>query len=83
MAQPRSTFRRQFACPAFNTGRRKVPSSSRLPLFTREDADFLNESLCPQQFDWLRARLEKMHKALSPIVKNLTAEPAEPTVSAP
>lgn len=40
-------------------------------LYTRKDADFLNESLWPQQFDWLRQRLETMHRVFAPIVKNL------------
>ena len=40
-------------------------------IFTRKDADFLNESLWPQQFEWLRQRLEVMHKVLAPIVKTL------------
>lgn len=40
-------------------------------LYTREDADFRNEALWPQQFEWLRQRLEAMHKVFAPIVKNL------------
>ncbi|HEX3717912.1 MAG TPA: DUF4268 domain-containing protein [Verrucomicrobiae bacterium] len=40
-------------------------------LYTRKDADFLNESLWPQQFEWLRQRLETMHKVFAPIMKNL------------
>jgi hypothetical protein len=43
-------------------------------LATRKDADFLNESLWPQQFDWLRQRLETMHKVFAPIVKTLKLE---------
>ena len=43
-------------------------------LYTRKDADFLNESLWPQHFDWLRQRLETMHKVFAPIVKNLKLE---------
>lgn len=31
-------------------------------LYTREDSDFLNESLWPQQFGWLKQRLEIMHQ---------------------
>ena len=49
-------------------------------LFTRQDADFLNESLWPEQFEWLRQRLETMHKVFAPIMKNLTLE--EPTPAA-
>jgi len=43
-------------------------------LYTRLDADFLNEALWPQQFEWLRQRLETMHKVFSPIMKNLKLE---------
>ena len=46
-------------------------------LYTRQDADFLNEALWPQHFEWLRQRLETMHKVFAPIVKNLKLEPAE------
>jgi hypothetical protein len=46
-------------------------------LYTRKDADFLNESLWPQHFDWLRQRLETMHKVFAPIVKNLKLEGEE------
>jgi hypothetical protein len=46
-------------------------------IFTRQDADFLNEKLWPQQFEWLRQRLEAMHKVFAPIVKNLKLEGAE------
>lgn len=40
-------------------------------IFVRQDADFLNESLWPQQFEWLRTHLEILHKVFSPLVKNL------------
>jgi hypothetical protein len=46
-------------------------------LFSRQDADFLNESLWPQQFEWLRRRLETMHRVFAPIVKNLAVEDDE------
>lgn len=46
-------------------------------LYTRKDADFLNEALWPEQFEWLRQRLEIMHKVFAPIVKNLKLEGAE------
>jgi hypothetical protein len=46
-------------------------------LYTRRNADFLNEQLWPEQFEWLRQRLEIMHKVFSPIMKNLKIE--EPT----
>ena len=41
-------------------------------LYVRQDADFLNESLWPQQFEWLRQHLETMHQVFSPLVKKLT-----------
>ena len=40
-------------------------------LYTRQSANFLDEKLWPQQFEWLRQRLEIMHKVFAPIVKNL------------
>lgn len=46
-------------------------------LYTRQNADFLNEALWQQQFEWLRQRLEIMHRVLGPIVKNLTLGSAE------
>lgn len=46
-------------------------------LYTRQDADFLNEALWPQHFEWLRQRLEKMHKVFAPIVRNLQVEEGE------
>lgn len=44
---------------------------------TRQNADFLNEQLWPQHFEWLRQRLETMHKVFAPIVKNLHLETPE------
>ena len=38
-------------------------------LYTRQDGDFTNETLWPEQFEWLRQRLEKMHKVFAPIMK--------------
>ena len=38
-------------------------------LYARQDADFTNEALWPEQFEWLRQRLEKMHKVFAPIMK--------------
>ena len=42
-------------------------------LSVRQDADFLNETLWPQQFVWLKQKLETMHKVFAPIVKTLRA----------
>jgi hypothetical protein len=44
-------------------------------LYTRQNADFLNEALWPQHFAWLRQRIETMHKVFGPIMKNLKVEP--------
>lgn len=46
-------------------------------LYTQKDADFLNDALWPQQFEWLRQRLEIMHKVFAPIVKKLKAGETE------
>jgi len=40
-------------------------------LAVRQEADFLNEALWPQQFEWLRQKLETMHKVFPPIVRTL------------
>lgn len=44
-------------------------------LYTRFNADFLNQELWPQHFEWLRQRLETMHKVFAPIVRSLKLEP--------
>jgi hypothetical protein len=44
-------------------------------LYTKHQTDFTNESLWPEQFEWLRTRLETMHKVFAPIVKNLKSNP--------
>jgi hypothetical protein len=46
-------------------------------LFTRQDADFTSEALWPEQFEWLKQRLEKMHSVFAPIMKNLKLEAEE------
>lgn len=43
-------------------------------LYTRKETDFRNESLWPQQFEWLRQRLETMHTVFAPLVKALNIE---------
>ena len=43
-------------------------------LAVRQEADFLNEALWPQQFEWLRQKLETMHRVFAPIVKTLRYE---------
>jgi len=40
-------------------------------IFTRQDANFLDEGQWPKQFAWLREKLETMHKVFAPIVKSL------------
>ncbi|MEE9910237.1 MAG: DUF4268 domain-containing protein [Deltaproteobacteria bacterium] len=40
-------------------------------LYAKQNYDFLNESLWPEQFEWLRIKLETMHKVFAPIMKNL------------
>jgi hypothetical protein len=44
-------------------------------LYSRQNSDFLNETLWPEQFEWLRTRLETMHKVFAPIVRNLKSNP--------
>ncbi len=50
-------------------------------LYTRQDADFFDETQWPQQFEWLRQRLEKMHQVFSPIVRSLKVANTPPDVS--
>lgn len=45
--------------------------------FTRRNADFLDDSLWPEQFEWLRQRLEKMYAVLRPIVRDLKVEESD------
>lgn len=46
-------------------------------LYTRLDADFLNEQLWPQHFAWLKQRLETMHRVFAPVVKQIRVETPE------
>ena len=46
-------------------------------LSTRQNTDFFNEALWPEQFEWLRQRLETMHKVFAPRVKDLKLEAPE------
>lgn len=43
-------------------------------IYAQQNADWQNEQLWPQQFEWLKQRLETMHRVLSPIVKNLPTD---------
>jgi hypothetical protein len=43
-------------------------------LYTRQNADFLDEKSWPQQFAWLRDRVETMHRVFAPVVRNLKPE---------
>lgn len=36
-------------------------------LYTRQSADFLNQELWPQYFEWLRRRIETMQRIFAPI----------------
>ncbi len=48
-----------------------IPRKKQHAVFTRGRMRFTNEALSPEQFEWLRQRLETMHKVFAPIVKNL------------
>ena len=45
--------------------------------YTRRDADYQDEALWPEQFAWLRDRLEKMHKVFRPIMMDLKVAEGE------
>lgn len=42
-------------------------------IYARQEADIFKEDLWPQHFEWLRQRLETMHKVFAPMVKDLAA----------
>ncbi|MBM3764598.1 MAG: DUF4268 domain-containing protein [Acidobacteria bacterium] len=44
-------------------------------IYTRLDADYRDQAQWPQQFEWLRQRLEKLHGVFAPLVRNLRADP--------
>lgn len=46
-------------------------------IYTKQNEDFQNEAQWPQQFEWLRQRMEAMHKVFAPVVRNLRQETAE------
>ena len=43
-------------------------------IYTRRDADSFHEDLWPQHFEWLRHRLETMHRVFAPMVRGLASE---------
>lgn len=45
-------------------------------IYTRQDADFLDEKLWPKHFAWLKERLEIMHRVFAPVVKEVRDEAA-------
>ncbi len=40
-------------------------------IYTRKDADYQDEALWPEQFAWLRDRLERMYKVFKPVMLDL------------
>jgi hypothetical protein len=45
--------------------------------YVRKDANFLDTTLWPEQFEWLKNKLEALHKVFSPLIKSLkTADEA-------
>ncbi len=53
------------------------PNKAQARIYCQQDADFLNQNLWPQQFDWLRQRLEALHKVFGPMVRKLKDEGTE------
>jgi hypothetical protein len=43
-------------------------------IYCRKETDFTDESKWPEQFEWLRQHLEKLHLVFAPIVKNLKVD---------
>lgn len=46
-------------------------------VYTREDADFTDESLWHEQFEWLHQHLEAMHRVFAPVMKKLKTQNAD------
>jgi hypothetical protein len=40
-------------------------------IFVQQDADFTDERLWPEQFEWLRTRLDAMHRVFAPLARRL------------
>jgi hypothetical protein len=47
------------------------PGNKQFRIYTRQDADFLNESLWPQQQKWLKDNLELFKNVFSPFIQKL------------
>lgn len=43
-------------------------------IFLQKETDFMKRELWPEQFEWLKNKLEKMHQVFYPIIKNLNIE---------
>jgi hypothetical protein len=59
---------------------RNPPDLMMCRAYSRQDADITSKALWPQQFAWLKDRLEKMHDVFSPLVRALKVEDAEEAV---
>lgn len=46
-------------------------------IYVRQDADFLQEALWPQQDEWFRSKLELFKKVFGPILQKLDVEDAQ------
>lgn len=49
------------------------PNKKSARIYLRRNADFLNPENWPEQHEWLRVNLEKMHQVLGPLIKQLDA----------
>lgn len=45
-------------------------------IFIRESSDFTNESLWPEQFEWLRQKQEALQRVFGPLIRNLRVDPS-------
>jgi hypothetical protein len=50
------------------------PNKNACRIYTRQNADFMNESLWPDQQRWLKEKLELFYRVFAPIVQNLEEE---------
>jgi hypothetical protein len=55
----------------FNLTWRNPEDKAMCRLYTRQKSDFSNEQNWPEQFEWLRQRLETLHKIFAPRIKIL------------
>jgi len=57
------------------------PDKNMCRIYTRQDSDFLDEGLWPQQHEWLKEKLETLAQVFQPIIRNLDTGVVRPKLS--